>query len=57
MRVPHDTVEDVNASLITTGESSIRKPELKGKRHAKTKLKKTDGTFQKEMKTGYLLES
>lgn len=57
MRVPHDTVEDVNASLITTGESSIRKPELKGKRHAKTKLKKTDGTFQKEMKTWYLLES
>jgi hypothetical protein len=50
-------VQDVNASLITTGGLPIMKTELKGKRYAKSKLKKTDGTFQKKTKTGYLLES
>jgi hypothetical protein len=42
-------VQDVNASLIKTGESPIKKPELKKsdiqKLNYSSKLQKTDGTF------------
>lgn len=46
VEVKNNTMPDVNASLITTGESPIKKPELKEKRYAKTKLPKTDRTLQ-----------
>lgn len=51
MRKQQFIVSDINASLITIGESPIKKPELKEKRYAKTKLQKTDRTLQQKMKT------
>jgi hypothetical protein len=43
-------VQNINASLIITGESPIKKAKLKRKRCAKNRLKKIVGAFHMQMR-------